>query len=296
MKKIVILSGKGGVGKSSVVASLAVLLARNRKIIAVDCDVDASNLALVLGLRTDAFESWHPVQTSEKALLVPEKCTHCEKCKSVCNFNAISWDEKKGEPIFNELLCEGCGACQLVCDAGAIELKKVDNAKVGFGRTKYGFYIVSGQLKMGEAGSGKVVSVVKDRAYELAKKEEAEIILIDSAAGIGCPVIASVRDADYGVVVTEPTPSAFSDMKRALSVLNHFGIKYGIIINRYDINTKLTETIEKFANEHDLPILGKIPYDRTFVDALVNLIPIVIYDKKYEKLFSEILAKIVNQL
>jgi len=296
MKKIAILSGKGGVGKSSIAASLAVMLARNKKIIAVDCDVDASNLALVLGLKADAFESWQPVQTSEKAALVPEKCTHCGKCKSVCNFGAITWDEKKGEPIFNELLCEGCGACQLVCDADAIELKKVENAKVGFGKTKYGFYIVSGQLNMGEAGSGKIVSVVKEQAYELAKKEEVEIALIDSAAGIGCPVIASVRDADYGIVVTEPTPPAFSDMKRALSVLDHFGIKYGIVINRYDINKELTEKIEKFVNAHDIPVLEKIVYDKKFVDALVNLTPIVTYDKKYEKIFSNILAKVLDHL
>ncbi|MBN2042411.1 MAG: ATP-binding protein [Candidatus Aenigmarchaeota archaeon] len=292
MKTITILSGKGGVGKSSITSSLAMVAAAGRKITAADCDVDASNLALVLGLRDEDIKDWKWIETSEKAVLDTEKCIHCGKCRDVCKFSAVGWDEKKKMPVFSDLLCEGCGTCGLVCPSGAISLKRVKNARIGTGKTKYGFTVVTGQLKMGESGSGKVVMAVKDKAMEVAKKNGSEIMFVDSAAGIGCPVIASVNGSDYVIAVTEPTPSAMSDMERALKVADHFGILYGIVINKWDLNPAFSGKIEKFAKERGIPVLGKIPYDRKFVEALVNLRPVVTYGKKYEKIFSGILEKI----
>lgn len=294
-KILTVLSGKGGTGKTSLTASLAVLLAEKKRIIAVDCDVDAPNLALALGSVENTF-SWKPVYTSEKAVLIPEKCMGCKKCVSTCVFSAISWNEQEKKPIFDKFLCEGCGTCQLVCPAKAIKLKKVKNGKIGSVKSKYGFTLISGQLKPGESGSGNIVTEVRSFAEKLSKKQKTEIMLIDAAAGIGCPVIASVNDSDYIVAITEPTPTAFTDLKRALQVVEHFRIPYGLIINRYDINKKTSQKIENFAEKYGIPVLGKIPYNKNFVKALVELKPIVTWDKSASKLFSEILNRVLANL
>lgn len=294
MKNITILSGKGGVGKSSVTASLAVLLSKKYKILAADCDVDAANLALVLGLKR--FSKKEGIQTSEKARLIPEKCIGCKKCLHTCIFGAISWDDEKNKPIFDKYLCEGCGACELVCPADAIELYHIQNADIFTGKTKYGLPIVSGQLRMGESGSGKVVTAVKSRVEKMAKGKNYDYAIFDSAPGIGCPVVASIQGSDFIVAVTEPNPATINDLKRVLKVVEHFRIPYGILINRWDLNKEYSARIAAFAKRHNVPILGKIPYDRAFVDALVNLTPIVAVDKKYEKLFSNILDNILDRL
>ncbi|MEA3248553.1 MAG: ATP-binding protein [Nanoarchaeota archaeon] len=288
MKTITILSGKGGVGKSSVTASLAVLLAKKEKIVAVDCDVDASNLALVLGVKN--FENQKEISTNEKAF-VNAKAKGCKNLVDVCTFSAISWNEKKDLPEINNFLCEGCGACKLLCPRG-IELKKVKNAVIGEAKTNYNFPLVFGQLKMGESGSGKVVHEVK----KLAETKNIDIMVLDSAAGIGCPVIASVQGSDYIVAVTEPNPSALSDLKRALQIVRHFGIPYGVIINKYDLNNGFSEKIEEFMRKNKIPLLGKLPYDKKFVQALVNLTPIVVYDKKFVQVFQSILNNIKNYI
>ncbi|MCD6216134.1 MAG: ATP-binding protein [Candidatus Aenigmarchaeota archaeon] len=288
MKKIAILSGKGGVGKSTITASLAVLLSKKKKIIAVDCDIDAPNLGLVLGLRQNDYK-WREISTNEKAVLIKKRCIGCKKCVHVCNFSAISWDKER--PVFDEMRCEGCGACLLVCPENAIKLKKVKNAYIGVSQT-HGFPIVTGKLKMGESGSGKIIIEVKNTASKVAKN--ADIMLIDCAAGIGCPVISSIQGSDYGAIVTEPTPSAFHDMKRSLQILDNFHIPCGIIINKYDLSRNFSRKIEQFAYKNKLSILGKLPYDKKFVEALVRLKPIVEYDEKFEKKFEKILNKIMT--
>jgi len=288
MKIITIFSGKGGTGKTTVASCLAVMLSKERKIAVADCDVDAPNLGLSLGLKEKDYSSFIKIRASEKAILIKEKCTGCKKCLNVCSFNAIKWNKKQNIPIFDNLLCEGCGTCVIVCPENAIKLKKVENATISVGNA-YGFGIVSGQLKMGESGSGRIVMEVKRKAMEIARKENAELILVDSAAGIGCPVIASVNGSDYVIAVTEPTPSALSDLKRGLKIVNHFGIPCGIVINKYDLNKEFSNKIEKFANKNKIKILGKIPYNKDFVEALVNLRPAVVYNKKFEPLFIRIL-------
>jgi len=292
MRTIVVLSGKGGVGKSSLTASLAVLLGKKRKIVTADCDVDAPNLALVLGVKE--FDSKEKISTNMKAHLIESKCTGCKKCL-VCPFGAITWDAKKGKPVINKFLCEGCGVCRLVCPEDAIVLKKVQNAEVLTANTKYGFPVVTGQLKMGESGSGNVVSVVRNKAEKKAKKVGADTILVDSSPGIGCPIIASIRGSDFVIAVTEPTPSAFADLRRALQVVEHFGVDYGLVVNRWDLNKEYTKKIEAFAKKNKTTLLGKLPYNKCFVDALVNLTPVVIYDKSLEPLFEGILEKVIRK-
>ncbi|MCK5282416.1 MAG: ATP-binding protein [Nanoarchaeota archaeon] len=286
MKKITILSGKGGVGKSSVTASLAVALSKNHKIITADCDVDASNLALVLGVKD--LKNKKQLSTNQIAEFDLRKCTSCKKCFQECNFNAIEWKDDK--PELKQFGCEGCGVCELVCPEDAIRLINIQNAEIGYAQTRYGFLIISAQLGIGQSGSGKVVTAVRKLAEEKAKG--AEIMLIDAAAGIGCPVIASVAGTDYVIAVTEPTPSGISDMKRALSMVDHFRIPYGIVINKFDINKEKTKEIEEFGKERGIEIIARIPYDKGFMDALVNLTPIIVYNKKYEGLFYGIADKL----
>ncbi len=289
MKSVTVLSGKGGVGKSSMTASLAIALSKYKKIVCADCDVDASNLALVLGIKERDYQDYHPISTNQKVKFDLEKCNSCGKCFQACYFNAIKFD---GKPKLKEFSCEGCGVCELVCPTGAIEMIDVDNAMVGYAKTKYNFDVHFAQLMAGESGSGKIVTLVKNNA----RKTEAELLLVDSSAGVGCPVIASLAGSNYAVLVTEPTPSGFSDMKRALAVVNHFKIPYGIIINKYDINRGITKEISEFAEANSSEILAKISYDLNFVAALVNLTPVIEYNKKFESIFSELAKKVIRRL
>ncbi|MBN2477779.1 ATP-binding protein [Candidatus Micrarchaeota archaeon] len=287
MKKIVVLSGKGGVGKTSIAASLAVLASEDKKIIAVDCDVDAPNLSLILGLKEEDMEK-EEIETSVKAEVDREKCIGCGKCERICNFSAVHLKEKKAE--INKFLCEGCGACELVCPVNAITSHPVKNGWIGRGKSRYGFPVVSGHLKMGESGSGKVVEEVKKTA-EINK--DAELMMIDASAGIGCPVIASVKGTDYGIIVGEPTPASLSDLKKAAEVLEHFGIKYGAVINRCDINNENYEKMGAYLKEKNIEILGEIPYDKIFVDSIMKLVPPAELKKEY---FSGIWKKTKSRI
>jgi MinD superfamily P-loop ATPase len=292
MKSIVVLSGKGGVGKSSITASLSVALSKVKKIVCADCDVDASNLSLLFALSEDNFEEWKYLSTNQIALIDDEKCIGCGKCIRTCYFNALQF--KDGFPKVSQFGCEGCGACELICPVNAIRLENINNAKIGYAKTKYGFIIASAQLEPGNSGSGKVVSEVKNKASK--QSPNADILLIDSAAGIGCPVIASVTGNDYAVIVTEPTPSGFSDMKKALDVVSHFNINRGIIINKYDLNKEYTDRICSFAEDNQIEILKKIAFDKDFVFAMTEMIPIIDYKKEYKDVFEDIRDKILRRL
>jgi MinD superfamily P-loop ATPase len=286
MKKLVILSGKGGVGKSSITASLAVALSSKLHIVCADCDVDASNLSLVLGVKKQ--KEWKPISTNQKAMIDNNKCTGCGKCIQACYFNALAL--QNGFAAVKDFSCEGCGVCQMVCPFGAIEMKTVYNARIGFADTPYGFEVVSAQLEPGEAGSGKVVAEVKG----LAALRNAELMLIDSAAGIGCPVIASVAGSDYAIIVAEPTPPGISDMKRAAKVVNHFRIPFSIVINKCDLNESIAEDIERFAKSNKAEILCKIPYMQVFSQALVSLTPVALLDKGLQKQFARMSDHVAN--
>jgi len=279
-KKIVVASGKGGVGKSMLASSLALLFCNNKKIVAIDCDVDAPNLGLWLGIMD--FDESEKISTSMKATIDQVKCIKCGKCETICKFRAI---KKNKIFVVNPFLCEGCGACQLICPVNAIKFKSVKNGELRLKKTEYGFPLVSGQLYPGEAGSGKIVEQLRKKA----EKFDYEIMILDSAAGIGCPVIASVRGCDYVVLITEPTPSGFSDLKRILEVVNHFRINYGIVINKWDIYPKLSKKIEKWSGKK---FLGKISYDKKVIDSIVNLKPVIFSDSKVVNEIKEIFKKL----
>ncbi len=288
MKTITILSGKGGVGKSSISASLAFLMAQKNKIVAADCDVDAANLALLFGL--NKLTKKEKISTNIKAF-VNKNALKCKNIVENCAFSAISWNEKKQLPRINKFLCEGCGVCKILCPDGII-MKKVKNAIIGEGQTVYGFSIVSGQLEMGESGSGKVVTAVKEKAQKIAKKQRAEYLIVDSAPGIGCPVIASIRGSDYILAITEPTPTAFRALQRVLDVVEYFGINYGIIINKSNLNEFFIKEIKAFAKEKKIPIIAKIPFSKDFIEAMTKMKPVVEVNPSYQKLFQKIIKQI----
>jgi len=296
IKYLTILSGKGGTGKTTVSSNLAVLFARKRKIVGADCDADAPNFGLSFGIKENDFSDWQEVQTNEKAVLDESKCAGCKKCLEVCNFGAISWNEKINKPEFNSMLCEGCGACELVCPNGAIKLVKINNGKIASVKTDYGFSLASGQLNIGATGSGKVVTLIKEKASKMAQNEGANLVLSDSAAGVGCPVIASIQGSDFIVAVTEPTPSGFSDLERVLGTVEHFRIPYGVIINRYDLNFQFTKKIEDFLKKNKIPLLGKLPYDKKFIKSLINMKPAVIEYPELTEKFEKILKKIKDNI
>lgn len=286
MKKITVLSGKGGTGKTTILASLASLMARKQKVVVADCDVEEPNLALLLGVdEKDMIRE--DVSASSKTFLIDEKCTRCKKCLDSCVYSAISWEDK---PVFDRFLCTGCGACTLVCPEDAIELKPVTNAWIGVKElVEKNIGLVTGQVLPGESGSGEIVTLVREKAEELAKSMRAEVIFLDAPAGVGCPVIASVTGVDYVIAVTEPTPPAFRDLKKALTVVEHFGIPYGLVINKADLNEPFTKEIRKFAEANGIPILGELPYDKAFIDSLVNLKPVVEYKPELGPRFMKIL-------
>jgi len=197
-------------------------------------------------------------------------------------------------PTVNEFGCEGCGACELICPVNAIRLENINNAHIGHAKTKYGFTIASAQLEPGNSGSGKVVSEVKKKAKEISPSSE--FLLVDSSAGIGCPVIASVTGNDYAIIVTEPTPSGFSDLKKALDIVDHFRIKRGIVINKFDLNKEYADKICSFAEKNQIKILKKIPFDKEFVKAMTKMIPIIDYKKEYESVFEYIKIQIIKEV
>jgi MinD superfamily P-loop ATPase len=238
-----------------------------------------------LWLGVEDHDKREKISTSEKAEIDQDKCTHCGKCKEICRFSAIELDD--GKHTVNPFLCEGCGACDIVCPAGAITLKEVKNGELRFKRTDHGFPLVSGQLYPGEAGSGKIVELLRERA----EASDQEVMVMDAAAGIGCPVIASIRGTDFAVLVTEPTPSGFSDLKRILEIVSHFNVPYGIVINKWDIDKAAAARIEEWAGDR---MIGRISYDKRVIDAIVGLTPVLHTDSKAADEIREIFIFMKN--
>jgi len=288
--KIGITGGKGGVGKSMVATSLAVEFARKTKTMLVDADAECPNDHLLLSIKRKKYAAVY--------LSIPKfdynKCTKCGKCALSCKRGAIVWVKGK-YPAFVKDDCIGCMACLSTCPYGAITETKKEIGKIYAGKN-YNVNLVSGELKLGELASGEVVAEVRKYSDKINEKVKAEIMVIDSAPGIGCPVIASLVGTDYIVAVTEPTPSALFDLKRVLYLANHFGIKHGIVINKSDLAKNFYKEIEKFAKEDKIPILGKIPYRKDFVKSTIKMKPVTEINPKYKKLFKEIIREINTKL
>ena len=259
MKQLLVLSGKGGTGKTSISACLA-QLAQNSVI--VDADVDAANLHLLLNPQIITDENFY---SGFQANINAKNCTQCGLCKSLCRFGAIS-QNNKGEFIIDELLCEGCGVCADNCPTKSATLEDYNCGKLYTSQTQFG-KMVHAELGAGGENSGKLVTAVRNRAKEIAEDINAQLIVIDGPPGIGCPVIASAGGCDYAVIVTEPTQSGLHDLKRVTKLMNHFSIATGVVINKADLNEQVSMEIENFCNQNSFRLLGKISYDKAFTSA-----------------------------
>ncbi|MCF7793572.1 MAG: ATP-binding protein [Candidatus Cloacimonetes bacterium] len=261
MKEIVVISGKGGTGKTSITASFAILGGKN--IVVADCDVDAADMHLLLQPDWNFSEDFFSGVAAE---IDQDKCIKCGKCADVCRFNAIPIVEKKY--VVNDLNCEGCGFCFHVCPRDAISMIEQNVGKWFISNTKAENHMVHAALKIGADNSGKLVAKVKKEAKQIAVSEEKAFIIVDGSPGIGCPVVSSLSGADYAILVTEPSVSGIHDLKRVYELVKKFKIPAACIINKADINTDVTAQIKAFLDEENIIHLVDLPYDETFTKAM----------------------------
>ncbi|RLE61495.1 MAG: ATPase [Thermoprotei archaeon] len=271
MLEIAVASGKGGVGKSTIASSIAIVLARKGvDLVVVDADADAPNLHLIFGI-----EEWHieePYGEAMVAEIIQEKCTRCGRCMEECPYGAI--DLVNGQYVINKILCEGCLTCTLVCPVkGAIVRHKLVSGYIRETPTQYGFPLISARLEPGRPNTGKIVSEEKERARAKAKQDS--VIVVDSAAGIGCQVVSSLAGANMSILVVEPTPASFSDLKRVYVLTRHFMQPAALVINKYDINEDFLPQIKSFASDNNLEILGMIPYDENLPISMAHMKPMI---------------------
>ena len=258
MKELVIISGKGGTGKTSLTACFT-FLARDK--VLADCDVDAADLHILAHPKTLHKEDF---RGGAKAKIDAERCSKCGICKESCRFGAIS-----AEFVVSRLSCEGCGVCFHVCPERAVSLEETTNGQWFVSETRFG-PMVHAALHPGEENSGKLVALVRNQAKVVARELSKSLILVDGAPGVGCPVISSITGADRVLIVTEPTLSGLHDMKRAMQLSQGFGIPVAVVINKFDINLDVTEQIEKFSVKAGALVVGKIPYDPEVIRAMVQ--------------------------
>ncbi len=256
MKQLLILSGKGGTGKTTT-ASAFISFSRERAF--ADCDVDAPNLHLVMDFKEEPQRS--AFLGAQKAWIDAEKCIGCGQCMAKCRFDAI---DKDGDVcVINELACEGCAVCTAVCPNGAVSMK--DDVAGDMMLYQDDRVFSTAKLKMGRGNSGKLVTAVKK---SLVEHSDAEFAIIDGSPGIGCPVIASISGVNMVLVVAEPSLSGISDMERILRTCKGFKTKAAVCINKYDSCPEKAAAIEAFCQENDVPFVGRIPYDRAIPDAI----------------------------
>ncbi len=258
MKEVVVISGKGGTGKTSIVASFAAL-AKNK--IMVDCDVDAADLHLILNPEIQKTTEFYSGKSAE---IQPKLCIKCGRCIDVCRFDAISKDF-----IVDEIKCEGCGTCYFQCPAQSIKFEQVKSGEWFVSNTRFGT-LIHARLGVAEENSGKLVSEIRNHARLIAHRNNNDLIIVDGSPGIGCPVIASISGAHLVVIVTEPTLSGIHDAQRVLELTRHFKIPASICINKYDLNLELTKQIEDFCREKNIELVGKIPYSKIFTQAMIK--------------------------
>ncbi|KPL18812.1 MAG: (4Fe-4S)-binding protein [candidate division Zixibacteria bacterium SM23_81] len=281
MKELVVISGKGGTGKTSIVGSFAALV--ERKVLA-DCDVDAADLHLLLEPRVKHREDF---RSSKSAVIDPGRCVQCDKCREVCRYEAISENY-----VVDKIACEGCGVCVHFCPEEAIKLQENVSGQWFLSDTRFG-PLVHAKLGIAEENSGKLVAVVRQNAKLLAEKEGLDLVLVDGAPGIGCPVISSIAGATAVLVVTEPTLSGLHDMKRVVDLAAHFHIPALVCVNKFDLNPELTGQVEDFCRGRKLKLMGRIPYDTVVTKAMVQGKTVVEYSsglvaKEIEKLWRHI--------
>lgn len=287
MKEIVVISGKGGTGKTTIVASLAVLV---KSKVMVDCDVDAADLFLLLQPVTqERQEFW----SGHKAVIDKDKCTQCGLCQDLCRFDAIN------EFRVDTISCEGCGFCYHVCPEEAITMQENLSGSWFTSDTRHG-PLVHARLGIAQDNSGKLVAMVRQQAKFIAEKQEVDYILSDGPPGIGCPVISSISGVNLAVIVTEPTLSGIHDLDRAISVCQHFNVPVIVCINKYDLNEDNSHQIENYCYNQGIEVASKIPFDNVVTEALVQGLPVVEYSsnsvtQQIKELWQSIIRLLENK-
>ena len=264
MKKpfeIAILSGKGGTGKTSIAAAFSSLAGHA---VFTDCDVDAADLHLVLTPEVKREEAY---SSGSKAVVHLSSCTGCGICKDLCRFNAIEFTEN--EPAIDQFACEGCGLCALSCPANAITIESSAKNQIIFADCRFG-PMIYGKLGIAEENSGKLVARIRQYAKETALKTRAGCIITDGPPGIGCPVISSVTSASLIIAVTEPSLSAWHDLKRLIELIGRFHTPIKVILNKFDLNEAMSLTMADKLDSLGIEVIGRIPYDESMVYALLE--------------------------
>jgi MinD superfamily P-loop ATPase len=275
MKELVVISGKGGTGKTSLVASFAALAGNA---VLADCDVDAADLHLVLEpkvVRREAFSG------GKRAKVRTEDCAACGKCLEVCRFGAVSFDGPANGVVaktyrVDPIACEGCGVCAWFCPAKAVDFAPVVNGEWFVSETRFG-PMVHARLGIAAENSGKLVSTVRIEARNLAEQQGRALVIIDGSPGIGCPVIASVTGASLVLIVTEPTLSGKHDMERVADLAHHFEIPTTVCVNKWDLNSDVADEIELLAGQRGIALAGRVRYDSAVTQAQIRQQSVVEY-------------------
>lgn len=257
IRELVVISGKGGTGKTSVAASMA-YLAKNKVI--ADCDVDAADMHLLL--QPETMET-HEFDGGVKACIRKDICSSCGQCLDYCRFDAISVDF-----IVDPISCEGCGVCAHFCPTAAIEMKPHVSGKWFVSDTRHG-HLVHARLGIAEGNSGKLVTLIKKKAREIASEKKYGLVIVDGSPGTGCPVIATMSGAAVALIVTEPTVSGIHDLKRVHELARHFNVKTAVCVNKSDINPDNVDLIRSYCHSNAIPVVGLISYDIEVVKAQV---------------------------
>lgn len=266
--KIAIVSGKGGTGKSSITAAI---VAQLKGVIAIDCDVDASNLPILFPHKIEQTEPF----VSGTSLVIDESvCVSCGLCEQHCSFNALKMIDSK--VVVNNVLCEGCGLCVYLCPNDALTLRDEPNSEIYKSRFNHGV-LISGRLYPGDDNSGKMIAKLRDIADKEMSRGEIQLQILDGPPGIGCPVISTVTGMDKLLIITEPTQSGISDLSRVYETVHGFCSDIKVVINKCDMNKDAYLTLRKFCSEAGLPIIGEIPFDKQIVEAQVNRETIMTY-------------------
>jgi MinD superfamily P-loop ATPase len=271
MKELVIISGKGGTGKTSITAAFAVLA--DHPVIA-DCDVDAADLHLILSPR---INECHEFRSGHEAVICEENCVGCGTCLEYCRFDAVRMKEDisgNSRFLIDPIACEGCGVCVRFCPEKAIDFPERICGEWMVSDTRCG-PMVHARLGVAAENSGKLVSMVRQEARRIAKERKSSLVIVDGPPGIGCPVIASVTGASLVLVITEPTVSGEHDLERVLSLTQHFNIPTAICVNKWDLNPEKTDHIEQKARQAKAKIAGRIRYDRSVTLAQMQALAVV---------------------
>ncbi|MGD2029602.1 MAG: P-loop NTPase [Desulfobacterales bacterium] len=286
MKELVVISGKGGTGKTSLMAAFA-SLAKNK--VLCDADVDAADLHLLMD---PEIKKRYDFQGGGIAVIDPDKCTQCGLCRELCRWEAISESFE-----VDAIECEGCGVCVDFCPEQAIEFPLSICGQWFISNTRFG-PMVHARLGIAEENSGKLVTLIRQEAKKLADKNKLDLLITDGPPGVGCPVIASIGGATALLIVTEPTVSGLHDMERVAQLADHFKVPAMICVNKFDLNIGQTQAIEKLAKEKRMAVLGRIPFDSVFTKSMVQGKTIFEYnsESKVGQAVKQIWEKIMESL